>query len=46
VLDEALEQLPLKVVADPECEIVLRAPWAGELAAAFARLRALPSPAG
>jgi DDE family transposase len=29
VLDEALEQLPLKVVADPECEIVMRADAAG-----------------
>ncbi|MDQ4041364.1 MAG: IS1380 family transposase, partial [Actinomycetota bacterium] len=29
VLDEALEQLPREVVADPECEIVLRADSAG-----------------
>ena len=29
VLDEALEQLPLKVIADPEREIVLRADAAG-----------------
>jgi hypothetical protein len=29
VLDEALEQLPRQVVADPECEIVLRADSAG-----------------
>ena len=29
VLDEALEQLPLNVVADPDCEIVLRADAAG-----------------
>jgi hypothetical protein len=29
VLDEALEQLPLKVIADPDCEIALRADAAG-----------------
>jgi hypothetical protein len=29
VLDEALEQLPRKVIADPDCEIVMRADAAG-----------------
>jgi hypothetical protein len=29
VLDDALEQLPLKVIADPACELVLRADAAG-----------------
>jgi hypothetical protein len=29
VLDEALEQLPREVIADPDCEIVLRADGAG-----------------